>query len=215
MKKIVVAALMMSTILMLSGCGGGGSSPPPVVVVQPVVTQIPSTLAFDGDILNGITVSPLNSSSVYAGIDPFSPSEYRAFLVFPLTGLGGVPGSAFIDAATLDIFINSIVLHPSASSIPIRIELVSYPPQTLQPSDYYRINLPPLAFTTIIPPISGADVLRHVTLDVTSLMVEAQRRGLANFQIRILEDDGFVFPGLIEIDDTTINRAPLLTVTYF
>jgi hypothetical protein len=46
-------------------------------------------------------------------------------------------------------------------------------------------------------------------------MVEAQRRGLADFQIRILEDDGFVFPGLIEIDDTTINRAPLLTVSYF
>jgi hypothetical protein len=46
-------------------------------------------------------------------------------------------------------------------------------------------------------------------------MVEAQRRGLANFQIRILEDFGFVFPGLVEIDDLTINRAPLLTVTYF
>lgn len=213
MKKIFVAALMMSTILMLSGCGGGGSSPPPVFVPQ-VVTQIPSTLAFDGDILNGITLSPLNVASVYAGIDPFSPSEYRAFLVFPLTGLGGVPGSAFIDEATLDIFINSIVLHPSASSIPIRIELVSYPPQTLQPSDYYRTSLPPLAFTTIIPPISGADVLRHVNIDVTTLMVEAQRRGLSDFQIRILEDDGFVFPGLIEINDATIDRAPLLTVTY-
>ena len=72
-----------------------------------------------------------------------------------------------------------------------------------------------IAFTTIIPPVSRADVLRHVTVDVTSLMVEAQRRGLPDFQIRILEDDGFVFPGLIEIDDTTINLAPLLTVTYF
>jgi hypothetical protein len=45
-------------------------------------------------------------------------------------------------------------------------------------------------------------------------MAEAQQRGLNDFQIRILEDDGFVFPGLIEIDDTTIDRAPLLTVTY-
>ena len=213
MKKLLVAAFMMYTILTLSGCGGGGSSPPPVVVTQ-VVTSILSTQAFDGDILNGSTVSPLNAPSVFAGIDPFTPSEYRAFLVFPLTGAGGVPGSAFIDAATLDIFINSIILHPSASSIPIRIELVSYPPQTLQPSDYFRNFLPPLTFTTIIPPISSADVLRNVRIDVTALMAEAQRRGLLDFQIRILEDDGFVFPGLIEIDDRTINRAPLLTVTY-
>jgi hypothetical protein len=208
MKKILFAAIMMSIILAMSGCGGGGSSAPPTVV-----TSIPSTLAFDGDILNGITVSQLNVPSVLAGIDPITLSEYRAFLVFPLTGTGGVPGSAFIDSATLDIFINSIVLHPSASSIPIRIELVSYPPQTLQPSDYFRINLPPLEFTTIIPPISSADVLHHVRIDVTALMVEAQRRGLTNFQIRILENDGFVFPGLIEINDTNA-QAPLLEVTY-
>jgi hypothetical protein len=44
-------------------------------------------------------------------------------------------------------------------------------------------------------------------------MVEAQRQGLANFQIRILEDDGFVYPGLIEINDTNAF-APLLEVTY-
>ena len=51
-------------------------------------------------------------------------------------------------------------------------------------------------------------------MDVTSLMVEAQRRGLVNFQIRILEDLGIVLPGYIEINDLTVNRAPLLEVTY-
>ena len=162
--------------------------------------------------MNGITVSPLNSPSVFAGINPVTGSEFRAFLVFPLTGAGGVPGGAFIDSATLDIFIDSIAILPAASSIPIRIELVSYPPQTLQPLHYDRNFLPPLASTTI--PIFRTDDLRHVTVDVTSLMAEAQNRGLANFQIRILEDFGIVSPGLIEIDDTTINRAPLLTVTY-
>jgi len=208
MKKILFAAVMLSLMLAMTGCGGGDGSPPTTVV-----TSIASNPAFDGDILNGSTVSPLNSSSVFAGIDPFTPSEYRAFLVFPLTGAGGVPGSAFIDSATLDIFIDSIILHPSASSIPIRIELVSYPPQTLQPADYDRNFLPPLAFTTIIPPISSADVLRRVRIDVTSLMIAAQNRGLANFQIRILEDDGFVFPGLMEINDTNA-LAPLLEVVY-
>jgi len=206
MKRFLFATVMMSLILAMSGCGDGGGS-----TVTRIVTSIPSDPAFDGDILNGITVSPLNAPSVFAGINPFTLSEYRAFLVFPLTGV--VPGNAFIDSAQLNIFINSIILDPSATSIPIRIELVSYPPQTLQPSDFDRISLPALAHTTIIPPIYSADVLRHVTVDVTSLMVEAQLRGLANFQIRILEDDGFVYPGLIEINDTNA-QAPLLVVTY-
>ena len=213
MKKILFAAVMMSLILAMSGCGGGDSSN------QPVVTQILSRAAFDGDIQfdppNLFTTVQGNTPSVFAGIVPVTGSEFRAFLDFPLTGAGGVPGSAIINSATLDIFIDSISIQPAASSIPIRIELVTFPPQTLLASDFDRTIQPALAFTTIIPPISRADVNRHVTVDVTSLMVEAQRRGLADFQIRILEDDGFIFPGLIEIDDTTINRAPLLTVSYF
>ena len=212
MKKMLFAAVMMS-IMVMSGCGdGGGSTTSTVVAPAPsVVTRIASSMASDGDILNGTTVSPLNAPSVFAGINPFSPSEFRAFLDFPLTG--AVPGNAFIESAKLEIFINSIILDPAASSIPIRIELVAFPTQTLQPSDYSRVILPPLAFTTIIPPISSADVLRRITIDVTSLMIEAQNRGLGNFQIRILEDDGFVFPGLIEINDTNA-QAPVLEVTY-
>lgn len=215
MKKILFAAVMMSLVLAMSGCGGGdGSSPPPSIV-----TQIFSRAAFDGDIQfdppNLFTIAQGNTPIVFAGIDPVTGSEFRAFLDFPLTGTGGVPGSAIINSATLDIFIDRISIQPAASSIPIRIELVTFPPQTLLASDFDRTIQPALAFRTIIPPISRADVSRHVTVDVTSLMVEAQRRGLAEFQIRILEDDGFVFPGLIGIDDTTINRAPLLTVSYF
>jgi len=107
MNKRLFAAIMMSFMLAMSGCGGGDSSTPPTFV-----TSIPSNPAFDGDILNGTLLSPANSPSLLAGIDPFTPSEYRAFLVFPLTGAGGVPGNAFIDSAILDIFINRIVLHP-------------------------------------------------------------------------------------------------------
>ena len=209
MKKMLFAAVMMSLTLAMSGCGGGDGGTQPAVVTQ-IVATVPSSLASDGDILNGITVSPLNAPSVFAGINPFTTSEFRAFLDFPLTG--AVPGNAFIESARLDIFIDSIILDPSASSIPIRIELVFFPTQTLQPSDYSRISLPPLAFITI--PIFSADVLRHVSIDVTPLMIEAQNRGLANFQIRILEDvDGFIIPGLIEINDTNA-QAPLLEVTY-
>jgi len=57
-----------------------------------------------------------------------------------------------------------------------------------------------------------------VAVDVTSLMVEAQRLGLLNFQVRILLDFGAFSSGLIEINDTTgANRqilAPLLEVTF-
>lgn len=67
--------------------------------------------------------------------------------------------------------------------------------------------------------IFQGDFNKHVFLDVTPLMQEAQRLGLQNFQIRILEDLGTVSPGQIEINDTTgANRsilAPLLEVTYY
>lgn len=213
MKKLLFAAVMMLIAVALSGCGGGSNSAPALV------TQILSNPTYDGDIRldtsNVFTVRQGNVPSVFAGIDPVTGSEYRAFLDFPLTGAGGVPGNAIINFATLDIFIDSISIQAAANSIPIRIELVSFTPPTLLASDYDRVIQPPLAFTTILPPISRADVFRHVTVDVTPLMVEAQRLGLPNFQVRILEDFGFVFPGLIEIDDTTVNRAPLLTVSYF
>jgi hypothetical protein len=50
-------------------------------------------------------------------------------------------------------------------------------------------------------------------------MVEAQRRGLVDFQVRIMEDLGPAIPVLMTIDDSTgaqrASRAPVLTVTYF
>jgi hypothetical protein len=155
--------------------------------------------------------------SVFAGNDPVTGAESRAFLDFPLTGAGGVPGNAIIVSASLDIVINGI--QPPNGTIPIRIELVSIQPPTLLTTDFDRTLQPPLAFTTIIPPVSQTDVGRHVTVNVTPLMVEAQRLSLNNFQVRILEDIGFVTPGLIEINNTTgLNRgtlAPLLQVSYF
>jgi len=210
MRRIFFAALALSITLFLSGCGGGSSSPPSST------TQILSTAANDGDIENDAAgafhVTQGNVSSVFAGIDAATGSEFRAFLDFPLTGAGGVPGNAVIESATLDIFLDSIT-QPTAASIPIRIDLVSFPPQTLLASDYDRTVQPALTFarTFIVP----ADLNHHVTIDVTSLMVQAQIGGLTHFQVRILEDFGSnIQDGLVEIDDTTVNRAPLLVVTY-
>lgn len=211
--KIRFLAVMVFAFLFLAGCG----SDTVVVAVSPVPfkTVITSSLLLDGyvveDPLNLALTSFQNTASVFAGIDPATSAEYRAFIGFPLAGAGGVPGNAVIDFATLDIVIRTI--QTAGSSIPIRIELVSFA-APLQPNDFDRIILPPLAFTTIIPPISPADVGKSVLVDVTAFMREVQRLGLPSFQVRIMEDFGIVTPGLIEIYDTTA-RAPQLTVSYF
>ncbi len=208
MKRALLAALLLSIMLVFTGCGGGSdNSPPPTFT-----TEIFSVPALDGDIVDGVSISPQGALSVLAGIDPVSLEEYRAFLGFPLTGVGGVPGNAIIVSATLNIVIDRIFLQSLNGTIPIRIELVSFPPP-LRVTDFDRILQPPLAITTIIPPISRADVGPNIAVDVTSLMAEAQRRGLPDFQIRLLEDFGFVERGLIEINDDT--KPPLLEVVYF
>ncbi len=194
----------------------------PIKLLSPIL----SDSAFDGDIVRDSTTGlftvtqGMNPSvqSVFAGINPDSNAEYRAFLDFPLTGAGGVPGNAVIVSAILDIVINSISPQPLTGTIPIRIELVSFQSPTLVETDFDRTLQPALVTATITPPISQVDFGKHVSLDVTSMMQEAQRLRLANFQVRILEDLGAVSPGLIEITDTTgPNRgvlAPLLQVTY-
>ncbi len=215
MKKTFLAAIVIFLGAVLVGCGGGGGRPT-------VVTQILSDPVYDGDILQdqatgAFTVTMGNTQSVFAGIVP-GTGEYRAFLDFPLTGVGGVPGDAVIVSATLDIVINSIQLPPSGI-VPIRIDLVSFQPPSLIGSDFNRTAQPALATTTIEPPISQADFGQHVIIDVTPLMAEAQRLGLPDFQVRILEDLGIVDPGLIEINDTTGPGrgalAPLLEVSYY
>lgn len=205
----------------ITGCGGGdGGSPPP----PRVTTQILSDPAFDGDIeqtsSTSFTVTQGMSptvQSVFAGIDPATLNEFRAFLDFPLTGAGGVPSAATIDTAFLDIYINS--LQPSTGSLPLLIELVAFQPPTLIASDFDRTIQPPLASLSVSPPFTRGDVGTSVSIDVTSLMVEAQLKGLNDFQVRIMEDLGPAIPVLMEINDTTgadrAARAPVLTVTYF
>jgi hypothetical protein len=206
----------MAFLMAQSGCGSSSISISSIGIssTPSFVAQILSEAVNDGDIeievSNIIHINQGNLPSVFAGIDPVTLSEFRAFLDFPLAGPDGVPGRAIIESATLDIFINSY--RSAATSIPIRIELVSFPPQTLLASDFDRIAQPPLA--SVSASIFPVDVNRHVAIDVTPLMLEAQFRNLVDFQVRIIEDLGLVTPGLVEIDDTTVDLAPLLEVTF-
>jgi len=210
-------------LLILSGCGGGeidnGSNGP-----RTFTTHILSDPSFDGDIEriapDTYTVTQGMSStvqSVLAGIDPAGGTEFRAFLDFPLGGSGGVPRNAIIDSAFLEIYVDDLV--PNTGKLPVRVDLVAFQPPTLIDTDYSRSVQPALASVTVSPDISRADVGGYVPIDVTPLMAEAQRRGLADFQVRIMEDLGPPIPVLMVIDDSTganrSSRAPLLTVTYF
>jgi hypothetical protein len=209
-------------VISLTGCHNGddGDIGPPILVT----TQILSDPGFDGDIEQtsptSFTITQGMSptvQSLFAGIDPVARTEFRAFLDFPLTGAGGVPGNAIIDSAFLDIYIDS--LQPNVGNIPILIDLVSFQPPTLIDTDFDRSLQPSLAFVVVSPPLSQADVGTNVSIDVTPLMIEAQKLGLLDFQVRIMQDLGPAIPILLEIDDTTgADRgsfAPLLTVNYF
>ncbi len=211
MNRTFLAAMTVIIILALTGCGNDHNNPPPLIV-----TQISSNPAIDGYIISNGTVTviegmTLSVQSVFAGIDPVTSHEFRAFLDF---SLASVPLNAIINSATLDIFIDSV--SPGAV-IPIRIDLVSFPPPLI-PTDFDRISgLPPLA-SIIGPSLTSANAQTYVLIDVTPLMVTAQNQALPSFQIRILEDLGPVTPGLFEIDDRTSDRAtfaPLLTVSFF
>jgi hypothetical protein len=217
--RILTIALACG-LLGLSGCGGGDDGRSR----DSFTTQILSDSRFDGDIeqtsSTTFTVTQgmsTNVQTVLAGIDPDAGTEFRAFLDFPLGGSNGVPANAIIDSASLEIYIDDLL--PITGQLPVRVDLVAFQPPTLIETDFSRTQQPALASVIVTPAIDRRDVGTFVPIDVTSLMVEAQHRGLADFQVRIMEDLGPAIPVLMVIDDTTgsnrSNRAPLLTVTYF
>lgn len=217
--QVCVAISLVYALLCLASCGGGGGSG----FSQPVVTHILSNPRFDGDIEQTSATSYVvtqgmspSVQSVLAGIDPTTRTEFRAFLNFPLGGSGGVPGNVIIVSAFLEVLVDNVI--PVNGSVPIRIELVAFQPPTLIGTDFSRTALPPLAAVVVSGNVTAADIGHFVPVDVTPLMVQAQQRGLIDFQVRIMEDLGPASFTLVEIDDATTadrpQRAPLLTVTY-
>lgn len=217
MRKCLLFIAAVTSLLGLCGCGGDNNGP------TQVVTQILSDAAYDGDIEQtspGVYFVTQGMSStvqsVFAGIDPAAGTEFRAFLDFPLSGAGGVPGDAIIDSAFLEFLVDDV--EPPSGSVPIRVDLVSFQPPTLFGTDFDRSAQPPLASTLVQGDVTRTDIGNFVAVDVTPLMNAAQQLGLINFQVRIMEDLGPAIFTLVEIDDSTgaarRSRAPLLTVTY-
>ncbi len=203
-----LAITAVCTLLSLTACGGGDDDPP-----QTFTTQILSDSGYDGDIEqttpDTATVTQGMSptvQTVLAGIDPVAGTEFRAFLDFPLTGPGGVPGNAAIDSAFLEVFIDD--LQPADAVVPVRVELVTFQPPTLLPTDFDRTLQPPLAFTIVSPPLARADVGTYVPIDVTALMVEAQRGVFPIFRYASWRIWGRPLTDCLQFDDSTgANRA--------
>ncbi len=206
MRKIGFLGLVGVLALFLAGCGGGGDD-------RNAVIQTLSDQPVDGDI--GFTapatfvISQANvTNDVQYGIDA-GGTEFRAFLDFPLdgsTGGGVLPLSAVIVAADIEIFVNSVTL---SSVVPTLLDLVSFPITGLTSADFDSIPL----LTRSPFNILSSDINNSVRIDVTSLMVEAQRLGLSNLQLRFLLDFSAV-TGLVVIDDGAAATAPLLTVAF-
>lgn len=218
-RQVGVAISVVCALLWVAGCGGSSAS----FLPPPVVTHILSDPRYDGDIEQtfpgSFTVTQGMSASiqtVLAGLDPTARTEFRAFLNFPLGGSGGVPLNAIIDSAFLEVLIDNVI--PRNGAVSIRVEMVAFQPPTLIGTDFDRTALPPFGAVLVEGFVTAADIGHFVPVDVTPLMIQAQQRGLVDFQVRILEDLGPSNFTLIEIDDTITSarpqRAPLLTVTY-
>lgn len=201
MWKKLSAVFVVLLALNVTGCGSSGSSSPTVFT-----TQITSSASVDGYIVDS-TPPFLGTASVFAGIDPVGGvSESRTFLDFSLASL---PSNAVIDFAALRLYINGI--QPSGGSVPIRIELVEFPPP-LVASDF---NTSAIGSTVVLDTISPVDLGingGYIDIPVTPLVRTAWSRGTF-FQVRIMEDLGLVSPGVIEINET--NFPPKLRIDFF
>jgi hypothetical protein len=208
MKRGFGLAFVLVFLMVFAGCGGEHHSPPTFS------TQILSTLANDGDIEltpgNSfiVTQPPAGNQFIRAGFAGLT-DEFRAFLDFDLTGPGGVPGSAIIDSATLDVFIDA--LSPtSTGSLPVFIDLLNFPPNPLLNGDFSAT--PVLRKNSFI---AQSDVGFNVRFDVTQLMQQAQLGQFPHFQVRISQDPTAVADGLVQIHEGTVSGlAPLLKVVY-
>jgi len=207
MRKRLGMAFAILLLLILAGCGNDHHS-------STFSTQILSTLANDGDIeltpgnTFVVTQPPSGNQFIRAGFAG-PTDEFRAFLDFNLTGAGGVPGSAIIDSATLDIFIDA--LSPSSTgSVPIFIDLLNFPPNPLLASDFS--TAPVLRKNSFV---AQSDVGFNVRFDVTQLMQQAQLGQFPHFQVRISQDPTAVADGLVQIHEGTLSSlAPELKVVY-
>jgi hypothetical protein len=206
MRKIGILGLAGVLALVLAGCGGGDRRT--TVVIQSLSDQpVDGDIGFTPPGTYFISQADVTKYLLY-GIDS-GGTEFRAFLDFPLDGSNGggvVPLGAAIVSADIEFYVNDVSF---SSSVPTLLDLVPFPVTGLTSADF---NSVPLLTRTPFD-ILRSDIGTLVRIDVTSLMVEAQRRGLRDLQLRFLIET-LGAAGLVELDDGVAGRAPLLTVEF-
>jgi len=212
MRTLRVLAVFGALALVLSGCIDEEEGVP-IFVAQTLSDQ-----RADGDIgffpepppSGTYTISQADATgNVLFGVD-VDGTEFRAFLDFPLDGSNGgdvLPLDAVILFADVEVFVNDVDL---ASTVPTLVDLVPFPITGLTGTDFDSLPIATRAPFDFL----RSDIGYSVRIDVTPLMAEAQRRGLADLQLRFLLDFVPGVLGLIEIDDDLDLRAPLLTVEF-
>ncbi len=225
MRKSYSLKFAVLLILALAGCGGDHTT----VVVAPNVLEVLSDPTVDGDITQTLPNGPIgaptvasNTGGVFAGIQVnlagVPISESRGFLIFPL---GRLPANASIQFASISIFLNNVSFGTTSTApVPFlldSIDTVLFPPP-IESGDFNA------AFrTSRSVSFFGTDTGTFVEINVTSLLADAQRALLPDFEVRFLFDEARFLSdltttrGRIEIDDspTSTSRAPLLHVEYF
>jgi hypothetical protein len=207
MRKIGILGLVGVLALVLAGCWGGDDR-------TTVVIRSFSDQPVDGDIgftaPNTFSISQADiTKNVLYGIDS-GGTEFRAFLDFPLDGSNGggiVPLGATIVSADIEIYVNNVSF---SSSVRTLLDLVPFPVTGLTSVDFDSTPFLTRTPFNLLP----SDINNFVRIDVTSLMVEAQRRGVRDLQLRFLLDLIPGASGLVELDDDAVGRAPLLTVEF-
>ncbi len=205
-------SLVIVGVLILAACGDDDEGPSTFLV------RILSDQHADGDIEfspfpepdGTYTITQADvTGSVLFGVDS-EGIEFRAFLDFPLdgaTGGGSVPLGAKIVSADIELFVNSVDL---ASTVPFLLDLVPFPLNGLTSTDYDSAPIETLGPYDFF----RSDIDNYVRIDVTPLMEETQRQGLADLQVRFLLDFVPEPEGVVELDDGLADTAPLLTVKY-
>ena len=214
-RKLLYLGITAVLAMSLTGCGNGTRNI--------FIAEILSDQSADGDIAYDpvldsfiITNGP---NTIFFGIDEVNRNlpEFRAFLDFPLDGSTNeevVPIDAEILSATLEVFIDEVSF---AGTIPTLLDLVTFPINGLNPADFDSspLQFPNGSDATISFNFFSSDRGFFVLIDVTSLMREAQRRVLSDFQVRFLLDFTSDI-GIVGIQDrpNIAMTAPLLTVRF-
>ena len=211
MKRLLLAGMGMVLAVALAGCIGGGDG------ARNIFASIMSNPSVDGDVAyDPVAVSYTYShasatGSVWVGIDDgaLNTPEYAGLLDFSLNGSTGwddVPSWATIVSADIEIFVTGVSY---GSPVTVFLDLVDITGSSSTDFNSAYLATRSVNFFTV-------DQNNYVRIDVTPLMLEAQRLGRPHLQVRYRLDPAAI-GGLVQIDDRSAFRStrPLLTVEYF